>query len=44
MAFFSAELRMAGHEFSVLHCHYGVYQATNQRGQVCTKVRSAKNR
>lgn|GEM_PF-5368085 len=44
MASFSAELRAAGHVFSVLHYHYGVHQATHQRGQVSTKARGAKNR
>ena len=39
MASFSAELHVAGLVFPVLHCHYGVHQATHQRGRVSTKVR-----
>ena len=39
MASFSAELHVAGHVFPVLHCAYGVRQATHQRGRVSTKVR-----
>lgn len=39
MASFSAELYADGNVFSVLHCSFGVHQATNQRGQVSTKVR-----
>ena len=39
MASFSAELRVAGHVFPVLHCHFGVHQATHHRGQVSAKVR-----
>ncbi|HEX8329683.1 MAG TPA: type VI secretion system tube protein TssD [Hymenobacter sp.] len=39
MASFSAELRVAGHAFPVLHCAYGVHQATHQRGRVSAKAR-----
>ncbi|MFC6225500.1 type VI secretion system tube protein TssD [Hymenobacter artigasi] len=39
MASFSAELHVAGFRFPILHCHYGVHQATHQRGRVSTKVR-----
>jgi hypothetical protein len=39
MASFSAELRVAGHAFPVIHCLFGVEQATHQRGRVSTKVR-----
>ena len=39
MASFSAELHVAGHVFPLLHCRYGVHQATHQRGQVSAKVR-----
>ena len=39
MAFFSAELHVAGFRFPVLHCHFGVHQATHQRGRVSTRVR-----
>jgi hypothetical protein len=39
MASFSAELRVAGHTFPVVHCQFGVEQATHQRGRVSTKVR-----
>ncbi|WP_310397303.1 type VI secretion system tube protein TssD [Hymenobacter sp.] len=39
MASFSAELRVAGHVFSVLHCTYGVHQATHERGRVSSKAR-----
>ncbi|WP_310392380.1 type VI secretion system tube protein TssD [Hymenobacter sp.] len=39
MASFSAELRVAGHVFPVLHCSFGVHQATQERGRVSSKVR-----
>ena len=39
MASFSAKLYVGGQSFPVLHCSYGVSQATHQRGQVSTKVR-----
>ena len=39
MASFAAELRVAGHAFPVIHCAFGVEQATHQRGRVSTKVR-----
>ncbi|HEX8504590.1 MAG TPA: type VI secretion system tube protein TssD, partial [Hymenobacter sp.] len=39
MASFSAELRVAGHAFPVLHCAYGVHQATHHRGRVSAKAR-----
>ena len=39
MASFSAELRVAGHVFPVLHCHFGVHQATQERGRVSAKAR-----
>ena len=39
MASFSAVLRVAGQSFPVLHCSFGVEQATHQRGRVSTKVR-----
>ena len=39
MASFSAELRVAGHAFTLTHCAFGVEQATHQRGRVSTKVR-----
>ena len=39
MASFSAELHVAGFRFPVLHCHFGVHQATHQRGRVSTRVR-----
>ena len=39
MASFSAELHVASQVFPVLHCAYGVHQATHQRGRVSTKVR-----
>ena len=39
MASFSAQLRVAGHVFSVLHCSCHTSQATNERGRVSTKVR-----
>ena len=39
MASFSAQLRVAGHVFPVLHCSYHTSQATNERGRVSAKVR-----
>ena len=39
MASFAAELRVAGLAFPVIHCAFGVEQATHQRGRVSTKVR-----
>lgn len=39
MASFSAALRVAGHMFPVLHCAYGVRQATYQWGRLNTRVR-----
>jgi hypothetical protein len=34
-----AELHVAGRVFPVLHCAYGVHQATHQRGRVSAKAR-----
>lgn len=39
MASFSAELRVDDHFFLLTSCTFGVRQATQQRGQVSTKVR-----
>jgi hypothetical protein len=39
MASFSAELHVAGHIFSILHCQYATSQATEQRGRASAKVR-----
>jgi len=39
MASFSAELRVSGHVFALIHCAFGVEQAIYQRGQASTKVR-----
>lgn len=39
MASFSAQLRVAGHVFSVLRCSYHTSQSTDGRGRVSTKVR-----
>lgn len=39
MASFSAQLRVAGNVFPVLHCSYHTSQATNERGRVSAKVR-----
>jgi hypothetical protein len=39
MASFSAELRVNGHVFPVLHCSYQASQDTGSRGRAATKVR-----
>jgi hypothetical protein len=39
MASFSAQLRVAGHVFPVLHCSYHTSQTTDNRGRVAAKVR-----
>ena len=38
-ASFSTALHVAGHVFPLLHCAYGVRQATYQRRRLSTKVR-----